>query len=482
MSADPLPFQMKATPAPEAPKVQPPAVGSRRYARMNSVTGRLLVVLCLLSAVPLASNRPSWWLASTFLIAIGSLIYLVRAQYLMGSRRNLQVTQMRVFFGLALVVPAYAILQSMPIAAFIPADWLALPELVPTALQPASISIAPDASLLGAIRAAGFLLFLVLVIEIGTQPERSRNLILLLALGIALHAAYGIVALRILDDFVLWGEKTAYRGALTGTFVNRNSFATFLGFGLVLTLALAMERAYRSRDLQKSRGIGAYLTLQKIEVLGFILLCGLFALALPLTQSRAGLVAAVFGCFVTFIALRLKFRTSVFRVALEATGAFALLVLVLLPTTGESLIERALFTFASTDDRAGIYQIAMTMIADRPVTGFGYDTFAAAFQIYRDEMLISPSYYDLAHNSYLTLWIEQGVIIGSIPILLAIWAAGVIIARLRRADGDPAVLAGALGVLTLASVHSLADFSLEMPAVVYCYLLILGLAIAPRRG
>lgn len=455
---------------------------SMRYARMNSLTGRLLVFLVILSAIPVASNRPAWWLLAAFLVALGALGYLLRAQYLMGAQRRLQVIQMRGFILLALVVPLYAVLQALPLATLLPAGLTSLPAIVPAEIWPTSISVSRDASLLGAIRAMGFILFLILVFEIGTQPVRSRGLLMLLMLGILLHAIFGMVALRVLDDFALWGTKEAYRGVLTGTFINRNSIATFLGFGLVLALALTLERGHRASLAEKDRGHATLLTPQRLEIMALWAAILVLALAILLTESRMGAFATAVGGFVTFLVLRIRFGTAVIRIITEAAIVLVVAGVVLLSSAGSGVTERALFTVLQTADRMAIYDVVLRMIAERPLTGFGYDAFPAAFQLYRDEGLISHLYFDMAHNTYLTLWVEQGLLVGSVPILLLLWAVVLIAGRFRKGEGDPAVLAGALGVICVAAVHSLADFSLEIPANVYCFLFIVGLAIAPARN
>ena len=111
----------------------------------------------------------------------------------------------------------------------------------------------------------------------------------------------------------------------------------------------------------------------------------------------------------------------------------------------------------------------------------GYDAFAPAFELYRAPPLVDEQYLDLAHNTYLALWAEQGFIVGSVPILLAAWAVLMIAARLRDGQGDLALNTAALGVAALGALHSTADFSLEMPANAFCFVLILGLAMARPR-
>ena len=457
------------------------APGARRYGRLNTLTGRLLVLLVLLAAVPVASNRPVWWLVWTLLLGLGGMVYLVRAHLVSGGRRRLQITRFRLFVGLALVVPVYAVLQSLPLAGYLPVALQALPAGLPDALRPDSISVMPGASFLGAVRAVGFLVFLILAIEVGTQAVRTHTLGLMLMGGIVLHAVFGLVALRLLDDWAIWGEKEVYQGMLTGTFVNRNSVATFLGFGVVLAVAFAMVRGHRASLAAPDRGYVALLTPQRLEIIGLWLAAALLGLAILLTQSRMGAAATAAGAFVTFAVVRLVFRATLWRIALQGVAGLVVLVAFLIPAAGEGLVERALFTLAESSDRINIYIQTLGMIADRPLTGFGHDAFAPAYELYRDEPVVAARFVDLAHNTYLALWAEQGLIVGSIPVLLTGWAGVMIVQRLRRNEGDTAVNAAALGAITLGGLHSLVDFSLEIPANVYCFVLIVGLAMARPR-
>jgi O-antigen ligase len=455
--------------------------GARRYGRLNSLTGKLLVALVLVSAIPVASNRPAWWLIWTLLLGLGAMAYLVRGYVVMGKRRALQTGGFRLFIGLAMLVPIYAVVQFLPLADLVPLSLQSLPASLPEYLRPGSISVLPDASLLGAIRATGFLVFLILVLEVGTQADRTHSLGLFLMLGILLHAVFGLVALRLLDDYSIWGAKVSYLGMLTGTFVNRNSIATFLGFGLLLALSYGMTRGHQASTAEQDRGHAAILTPRRLEIIGLYLTAGVLALAILLTQSRMGAAATAVGALVTFMVLRLTFRTSALRIAIEVGLALLVATVFLIPAAGTGVLERMLFTFVESADRVSIYTQTWGMVQNRPLTGYGYDAFAPAFELYRDEPFVSQNYADLAHNTYLALWSEQGLVIGSIPILLTGWAGVMIVQRLRNGEGDTAVNAAALGAIALGAMHSLADFSLEIPANVYCFLLIVGLAMARPR-
>lgn len=455
--------------------------GASRYGRMNTLVGGLLILVVIVSAIPVASNRPAWWLIWTMLLGAVGLTYVVRSQMLMGTRRQFQTSSYPVFFSLALIVPLYALLQALPWVEILPSSLVSFPVRIPMSIYPHTISVMPDASMLGAIRAVGFLIFLILTIEVGTQPDRTHIFGLWLMVGILAHGIFGMVALKMLDDFSPWGAKDVYMGMLTGTFVNRNSIATFLGFGLIIALAYAMTRGHKASMMERDRGYATVLTPERMEILGLWLAFGILAAAIFLTQSRMGAFATGVGAFITYATLRVVFRARKARVVLEVLTILGFFAVFIIPTAGTGVIERALFALVESNDRVSMYLQTWGMIADRPWTGFGYDAFAPAFELYRAPPLVSDRYVDLAHNTYLALWSEQGLIVGSIPMILIAWCALMIVQRLMRGEGDVALNAAGLGAIVLGAVHSTVDFSLEIPANVFCFLLIVGLAIGRPR-
>lgn len=456
--------------------------GAARYGRMNNFVGYFLVALVVLSAIPVASNRPSWWLLWTMVLGVVGVLYVLRAQFLMGQRRRFQSSQFPLFFALAFLVPVYALVQFLPIAEILPAGLLTLPATVPAELAPHSISVMPDASFLGAIRAIGFILFLMLAIEVGTQSDRNHSLGFWLMIGILAHGLFGMISLKFLDDFSLWGIKDSYIGVLTGTFVNRNSIATFLGFGLILAVSFALDRGRMAALVPKDRGYSAMFTPIRIEIISFWLIAILLAFAIILTQSRMGAFATVAGAYATFLTSRLVSKAPFGKIIFESAVGLVILSVFLIPSAGTGIVERAIFALVESTDRLAIYSQTWAMILDRPVTGFGYDAFAPAFELYRSAPLVAENYIDLAHNSYLALWSEQGLFIGSIPMLLIAWALWITVQRVKASQGDLALNTAAIGMIVLGAVHSTADFSLEIPANIYCFLFVVGLAMSPPRN
>jgi O-antigen ligase len=453
--------------------IGPRRVGtSRRYSGLNDRVAWLLGALVFFSAVPLGSNRPFWWLTFGLLIGLTASYYLIMGTKI-AAKRPLQVTQFRSLLFLAAVVPVYAVLQSIPLSGLLPEGVLGLPAAVPADLWPRTISLQPDASLLGAVRAIIYLTFVGLVIEISTRTKRIMKLAWILFFGVVAHAAWGLIALNLLGDFAIWGEKRSYLGYATGTFVNRNSYATFLGFGLVLGIALLMQRV-RGRSSTQS----GYFSEARLEgmLLGGLLCIILFALLS--TQSRLGTFASVTGSIMTFLIMRAKGGAGIRRAAVEGLGLIALMGAIGFGVVGSGLIERMVFVENEAATRQEIYRQVLGMIASRPWTGFGYDAFAPAFELFRGPPLVSEREVDLAHNSYLMLWSEMGVIMGSIPILALAITAFLVLRKVLQPSENPAIPAAAFGALVLGAAHSLGDFSLEIPANVILFLALIGMAIA----
>src|SRR4029078_11790491 len=62
---------------------------------------------------------------------------------------------------------------------------------------------------------------------VGADRQRANQLLRVLAWPGAIYAIYGIPAFLLDSNHVLWHEKQAYRDALTGTFINRNTAAIY---------------------------------------------------------------------------------------------------------------------------------------------------------------------------------------------------------------------------------------------------------------
>lgn len=453
-----------------------------RISRMHDGLAVLVGVIVPLTALPLASNRATWWLLWTALLAGIALVYVLRFGFADAAYRP-RILNYKAITGCALILPVWALLQILPVAGFLPAGLVGMAPGLDGLAGPA-VSVQPQVAIAGILRFLGYMVLAALVLEVASRRDRVLRMAQVIYAGVCLQAIWAVVALKLLGDFSPWGPKLAYLGSATGTFINRNSLATFLGLGLVLGLGILAEGMQRDK-IRATRRDSVWGRLGYGDLMVLVGMAFLF-IALIYTQSRLGLAASLVGAALTLTLVRWNSGVATGRVVVE-TGAVAVaaIVAVAVVAAGQGVAERLLFLGNETVNRLTIYQQTLTMLEVRPWTGFGMDAFGAAFEAFRGPPLLQPVTYDLAHNSYLMLWTEFGLVFGSAPMLTLVAVAVILWRRMRAEGGFSGMAAAGIGALALGAVHSLGDFSLEIPANVYLLTAMLGLGLgmqSHRRG
>jgi len=316
----------------------------------------------------------------------------------------------------------------------------------------------------------------------GGDEILARRLLRTIAWSGGCYAIYAIGAYAIEPTMVLWQEKTAYIGNLTGTFTNRNAAAVYFGSAAIVWLLLLfrrlnLKRKHRSRRRHRS---ATEISWRGLLVPGtFFVLC---VLAMVLTGSRAGVACSFAGLLVAFTT---SFRTTISPRLRKwlALGAAAFVILMIYQVFNSSVGERFELESTAGGGRAAGLASVLQMIADFPWLGTGLGTFRWSFAAYRSNQISGWGVWDKAHNVPLELAAEAGVVLASLIVL--VWALAM--ALLLRAALDPqrarTLPRAALAVSTVAILHSLVDFSLQIPAyaVTVAILLGAGLAQAVRR-
>ncbi|MCR6673593.1 O-antigen ligase [Devosia ginsengisoli] len=436
-----------------------------RLTRLNDLTFWVMLAVLALTPIPFGSARPFFWGLAAIIVGLWTAAYMAS---MLAMQQNLRIGFEK--FGVQTLLAAlfclWLVVQMLPLGltSVQLADGVSLP--VPT------ISLAPGATVLMLIRQLTYGLFFFLMLQVSANESRRRLLFDILLGVIVAYGVYGLVSLHS-GDTILGLEKWAYNGYATGTFVNRNSFATFLAMGGVIAAARIGKLLSDSAAAHPDDGRPRHLR-------GNLLLYGLayvwLAAVVLSTGSRMGLFVTVLGAVLAVaIALRRTRRLSV--LALIVPMALAVLVAVMV-FFGSALFERLGDLDASSDARWDLYRQIWQLIMQRPLTGFGGGAFELAFPIIHQAPVNSDLIWSRAHNSYLALWAETGLIFGTLPLI----AIGLIGARLAitvaRKRGHLESQAIALGVLGVGGVHSLVDFSLEIPANTFVFLALLAAGAA----
>lgn len=442
---------------------------------LNDALAWALILLVALVPIPFGSNRPFFWALNATAVGLVGTVYLWRlGRRAEPLRRGLG--SMWLSTTLYVLVGIWLALQVVPVGVLGPWADTVRPYLAAVTAQGVivpleTVSVAPDATLLMLMRWATFGVFYILVLQLAASPRR-RDLLLNAAVAItAIYAIFGLASLLQFGDTILGLKKWAYEGSATATFVNRNSFATFLAFGVVATLS-AILGTFISQLEESGRAPGR-LRIDPIVALYLVALIPIVG-ALLATQSRMGTMAALVGAVVVMLLgisriPGLWLRSLLFVPLVSALLALAFYVY------GQGLLDRLGSVESSADVRFDLYRQIVDMISARPWTGYGGGTFELAYPLFHRFPVSPDLVWDRAHNSYLGLFAELGLIAGTIVLLILALALFRVLGRIGHARLGWSARAAALGAILVGAIHSLSDFSLEMQANTFMFLLLVAL-------
>lgn len=326
--------------------------------------------------------------------------------------------------------------------------------------------------------AAFSLLFVGVAISVGRRGA-SRLCSLFVMLGAAV-AIEGLVQ-RVVSPLAIYGfwAPTGENPAYFGPFVNRNHFAGWMLMTLPLSLGYLAHLAQKSLVDVRPAWRHWLAWLSSPHASGVILVAfvaSTMTLSLFLTMSRSGMGALVVALFVAVAGL---FRSRVSRGgAMAAALVIAALLTITVAAIGSDLV---LGRFDAPDSggfqgRLGAWRDAWTVAREFPLTGTGLNTFGAAMLRYQTHDM--HKWYSTAHNDYLQLAAEGGVLLVLPSVVLAAVFAREVRRRLRQ--DDPATfwirIGAVCGVLAIA-LQEAVDFSLQMPGNAVIFALVAAIAI-----
>ena len=471
-----------ALPAELVRKARKAAVGGRARGGaavrvLEGAATAVFVSMLLWAPLPYASNRPWSW---SLLAAAAGLVLALLGAARMLSREDQALPVPVLLAGVLFAAAAsWAWLQVAP-AVGLP-RWLPSHPFWDEAAR-AGLPVEPMAALAvdGARDAAMRLLayggmfwaaFLLL-----RDPQRARRVLVgFLALA-SLLSAYGLLNHFAGWNTVLWEDQPkANIGFVNATFINRNNFATYVNMAVLAVLVLLLEPFLRAGSLGDLRRIAAEAVAKLLEKRGpLLLVLVLLVSASLLTASRGGMVSLVVALVALVLIVMFMTRPPL-TVLVPATALGCLTVWALVSATGNSMVER--FEYGQDGLRLSIYQDTLDMIADRPLLGHGYGSYGSSFLRYQNRSA-GPLTVDKAHNTYLEHAAELGipatVLLYLAPLLLFLFCLRGAFVR-RKEKVFPLL---AVSATVLVAVHSLMDFSLQIPAVAVTYAMILGMGTA----
>jgi len=346
-----------------------------------------------------------------------------------------------------------------------------------------AISVSPPASALALLRLLTDASVFWLAVQFCRDAQRAYLLLRAIAMIVAAYAAYGLVTAAFFSGAIPFLDDPA-PDHIRSTFVNRNSFATYAGIGLIVTVALTL-RHYRRASVSQA-GLRAFQLQRMLEATGrggfFLIGSGLvIVVALLGTGSRGGVLCAALGiASVILLSLSRQRRSATQRI--EPLALVTLALAAAFTFFGDVFVGHIATSGLEDASRLAVYRIMAHSILDAPLLGFGYGTFTDIFPMYRDQSISTIGVWDKAHNSYLEVWQGLGLVFGTALIAALAWpvAQCFVGALKRRRDASPPIVAASASLLL--GVHSLVDFSLQIQAVSLTFAALIGAGLAQSQS
>lgn len=314
---------------------------------------------------------------------------------------------------------------------------------------------------------------------LAAEAAAAQRLLRTLAWAGFLYASYGILAQLADPSTLLFRQKEAYLGFATGTFVNRNTAATFWGSCALLFLVpllRSLHRVDQRAGPPSDRPLALlwhYLATPAALAFGFTV-C---TLATAMTGSRAGLLLSIAAFLLAGTLYLWPLELGAFRRWALLAGA-AVASILLLQMIGGAVAGRILTYGLIDDQRLTAYRASIAIIRDHPMFGVGLGNFEAAFAAYRPAGLGSLGIWDRAHSTPLQLAVEIGLP-AAIPIVaIVLWYVYHLFRGSLRRRRDRYIPIIGASVAALGLLHSSMDFSLQIAGYGVFFAAIAGAGLA----
>ena len=365
-----------------------------------------------------------------------------------------------------------------------------------------TLSLAPGLSAGGLVLLICYGIFGFLLLKTVRSRRRIEILVLVMVGSALFQAFYGMAQTFSGNEKIFWHQKQYDIGSVTGTYVNRNHFAGLMEMIFPLSLGYLLAKA---RYFQMEKGLTWRQKLlwfsQENLQLSFLLGLGtvLIAVGLVFSKSRSGVL--IFAVLVVAAAAAIGGWRELSEDGGESESGAGrkrknrskgILRLVFAAVLGAALwigIGPVIARFAGLDlaeeGRRTFMRNTVEMIGDFPAAGTGKGTYLYTYPMYKKTD--DGTKLSFAHNDYLQLISENGIVAGTCLIGAGIWLVVVMAGRWRKRRNNFAKgigLGALLGILAIF-VHSFTDFNLQIPANAVYFVGLFALSmnlLTKRRG
>jgi O-antigen ligase len=342
------------------------------------------------------------------------------------------------------------------------------------------ISVASNSTWVSFLSLLAPMAIFLTVVQLNFQ-ERRRLTLIVIAMGV-ISSFVGLMQVAQGPASPLRFFAFTNTSEAVGFFANRNHFAALLYSVLLFAAAWAIDIAFKT---------GSWNDLKRFAAATFVVLAGCFIVLIVLiagetvARSRAGLlltIVALAGAFALVFTDRRNAsgvtpsKLLIGVIVLAATLAVQFALYRILDRFAVDPMEDARIPFAHNTLRAAI--------AFMPF-GSGMGTFVPVYGMFEPPGdVLANTFANHAHNDFVELWLETGVIGMALLALFAIWMVFGFIQAWWRSPRhasalDCSLVRAAAIVIALLLAHSFVDYPLRTGAMMAVFAFSCGLLIRP---
>ena len=344
------------------------------------------------------------------------------------------------------------------------------------------LSIAPSRTRIGLAFLASFAILLVGAGAVLDRNRVKRLAGLLVMLGLLL-ALIGIIQNNLSDGKIYGFWNLRQGGSPFGPFVNKNHFAGWMLLVIPVSLGYFMSALSRVLEgrisdfrelivwLLSEQGSKATLTAFAVIVM---------SLSVLLTLSRSGIASLALTYVICAYLVTRRLPRTIGRTI--GVGAFVLVMAAVVAWAGMDHVTWRFWhvNLVDANERPAMWADTVRLARDFWITGTGLNTYGTAMLFY--QRAVPDLHLQAAHNDYLQLMAEGGVLLG-IPTAIAFIVF--VLAVRHRIHEDVGsirwIRAGAVVGLAAIAFQSLFDFSLQMPGNAVLFTVVAAVALHDGR-
>ncbi|MEW6145847.1 MAG: O-antigen ligase family protein [Thermodesulfobacteriota bacterium] len=275
-------------------------------------------------------------------------------------------------------------------------------------------------------------------------------------------------------QYIISGTKVP----ASGTYINPNHLAGLLIVVIPLFLGYILYLGSNKGSVPSRRADRLKIHLSTRLILLFA--TSFSAISMILAQSRGAIFSFVVSILSFYILFSRNKKSGSLKIFL---GAFFVLVIVYSIWIGlDPVIEKFSETIKELPNRTSIWKDSLNLIADFPLFGSGLGNFNLAYTLYKKEAA-GPYVYDHAHNDYIELIVETGILGFALVLtgLISYFITAIGAVKDFNPKKDPlrfyltlGCLSGMFGMMA----HAITEFVFQIPSNAYYFTFLLGLSVS----